>query len=161
MVPLYELTKKDHKWEWNERHDKARDYIIHHLVTAPTLALFQENAAIDLYTDASSLGYGAVLVQTIEGRRHPNAYMSQRTTDNESRYHSYELETLAVVRAIKHFRHYLYGRKFKVITDCNFLKASSHKKTYCLGFTDGGPSSRITISKLNTKKVSTSSMQIF
>lgn len=128
MVPLYELTKKDSKWEWNERHDEARNSIIQHLSTAPTLALFQENAPIELYTDASSLAYGAVLVQLIEGRHHPVAYMSQRTTDAESRYHSYELETLAVVRAIKHFRQYLYGRNFKVITDCNALKASSHKK---------------------------------
>lgn len=128
MVPLYELTKKDAKWEWNERHDEARNQIVQHLSTAPTLALFQEDAPIELYTDASSLGYGAVLVQIIGDRQHPVAYMSQRTTDAESRYHSYELETLAVVRAIKHFRHYLYGRKFKVITDCNALKASKHKK---------------------------------
>lgn len=54
--------------------------------------------------------------------------MSQRTTETESRYHSHELETLAVVRAVKNFRHYLYGRKCKVITDCNALKASKHKK---------------------------------
>nr|XP_037875440.1 uncharacterized protein LOC119630363 [Bombyx mori]XP_037875446.1 uncharacterized protein LOC119630363 [Bombyx mori] len=128
MVPLYELTKKDAKWEWNERHDEARNIIILHLSTAPTLALFQENAPVELYTDASSLGYGAVLIQIIGGRQHPVAYMSQRTTDAESRYHSYELETLAVVRAVKHFRHYLYGRKFKIITDCNALKASKHKK---------------------------------
>ncbi|KAJ8710458.1 hypothetical protein PYW08_008973 [Mythimna loreyi] len=128
MVPLYELTKNDAKWEWNERHDEARNHIIRHLSTAPTLTLFQEDAPIELYTDASSIGYGAVLVQTIGGRQHPVAYMSQRTTDAESRYHSYELETLAVVRAIKHFRHYIYGRKFKVITDCNALKASKNKK---------------------------------
>jgi hypothetical protein len=128
MVPLYELTKKDAKWEWNERHEEARNQIVQYLSTAPTLALFQEDAPIELFTDASSLGYGAVLVQTINNRQHPVAYMSQRTTDAESRYHSYELETLAVVRAIKHFRHYLYGRKFKVITDCNALKASKYKK---------------------------------
>lgn len=128
MVPLYELTKNDAKWEWNERHDEARNHIIQHLSTAPTLMLFQEDAPIELYTDASSIGYGAVLVQTVAGRQHPVAYMGQRTTDAESRYHSYELETLAVVRAVKHFRHYLYGRKFKVITDCNALKASKNKK---------------------------------
>lgn len=83
---------------------------------------------MELYTDASSIGYGAVLVQIVNGRHHPVAYMSLRTTEVESRYHSYELETLAVVKAIKHFRQYLYGRKFKVITDCNALKASKFKK---------------------------------
>nr|XP_037869898.1 uncharacterized protein LOC110385666 isoform X2 [Bombyx mori] len=88
----------------------------------------QEEAPIQLYTDASSLGFGAVLVQVIAGRQHAVAFMSMRTTETESRYHSYELETLAVVRAIKHFRQYLYGRKFTVITDCNALKASKHKK---------------------------------
>lgn len=54
-------------------------------------------------------------------------YFSRRTSEVESRYQSYELETLAVVRAVEHFRHYLYGRRFKVFTDCNSLKASKSK----------------------------------
>lgn len=37
----------------------------------------------------------------------------------ESRYHSFELECLAVVYAIKRFRIYLTGIKFKIITDCD------------------------------------------
>ncbi|CAK1581234.1 unnamed protein product [Parnassius mnemosyne] len=37
-------------------------------------------------------------------------------------------QTLAVVRAFKYFRHFLYGRKFKLITDCNALRASKHKQ---------------------------------
>lgn len=128
MVPLYELTKQGAKWEWNDRHENARSRVIQCLSSAPALTLFQEEAPILLYTDASSLGFGAVLVQVIDGRQRAVAFMSMRTTDAESRYHSYELETLAVVRAIKHFRQYLYGRKFTVITDCNALKASKHKK---------------------------------
>lgn len=128
LVPLYELTKPGAKWEWNERHEKAREKVIQCLTSTPVLTLFQEEAPIQLYTDASSLGFGAVLVQVIAGRQHAVAFMSMRTTETESRYHSYELETLAVVRAIKHFRQYLYGRKFTVITDCNALKASKHKK---------------------------------
>ncbi|CAK1589644.1 unnamed protein product [Parnassius mnemosyne] len=128
MMPLYELTKQGAKWEWNDRHEEARNKIIQCLTSSPVLTIFQEEAPIELYTDASSLGFGAVLVQIINKRQHAIAFMSMRTTDTESRYHSYELETLAVVRAIKHFRQYLYGRKFKIITDCNALKASKHKK---------------------------------
>lgn len=128
MLPLYELTKQGAKWTWTDNHEKARNTIIEYLTSTPVLTLFQEDAPIQLYTDASSLGYGAVLVQVINGRQHAVAFMSMRTTEAESRYHSYELETLAVVRAIKHFRQYLYGRKFTVITDCNALKASKHKK---------------------------------
>lgn len=40
---------------------------------------------------------------------------------------SYELETLAVVNAVKHFRHYLHGRKFVIFTDCNSLKSPRNK----------------------------------
>ena len=58
----------------------------------------------------------------VEGKNRVVEYYSKRT-----RYHSYELETLAVVNAIKHFRHYLHGREFLVVTDCNSLKASSSK----------------------------------
>lgn len=31
-------------------------------------------------------------------------------------------------KALKHFRHYLLGREFKVVSDCNALKASRHKR---------------------------------
>ncbi|CAH2088606.1 unnamed protein product [Euphydryas editha] len=128
MLPLYELTKKGAHWEWNERHENARNTIIEHLISAPKLTIFQEDAPTELYTDASSLGFGAILAQVIKRRRHAVAYISMRTTKVESRYHSHELETLAAVRAIKHFKQYLYERKFKVITDCNALEASKHKK---------------------------------
>lgn len=32
-----------------------------------------------------------------------------------------------MVNAVKHFRHYLHGRKFVVVTDCNAVKASKSK----------------------------------
>ncbi|CAK1552550.1 unnamed protein product [Leptosia nina] len=128
MVPLYNLTKQNVKWLWTHVHEEARQKIIHHLTSTPVLTIFQEGEPIELFTDASSLGFGGILIQIINGRQHVVAYFSMRTTETESRYHSYELETLAVVRAIKHFRHFLYGRKFTVITDCNAIKASKHKK---------------------------------
>lgn len=69
-----------------------------------------------------------MLIQKVDSLPHVVAYFSHRTNDAESRYHSYELETLAVVRAVEHFRHYLYGCRFTVFTDCNSLKASHSKK---------------------------------
>ncbi|XP_033176238.1 uncharacterized protein LOC117151557 [Bombus impatiens] len=63
----------------------------------------------------------------VEGTNRVVEYYSKRTSSAESRYHSYELETLGVVNAVKHFRHYLHGREFLVVTDCNSLKASSNK----------------------------------
>ena len=72
--------------------------------------IFDPNYQIELHTDASSEGYGAILMHKVEGKDKVIEYYSKRTNPAESRYHSYELETLAVVNAIKHFGHYLHGR---------------------------------------------------
>lgn len=127
LIPLYNLTKKDAKFQWTAECESVRLDIIRRLTSTPVLTIFQEGLPIELHTDASSSGLGAVLIQIQEGRQHVIAYMSMRTTEPESHYHSYELETLAVVRAIKHFRQYLYGRSFTIVTDCNAIKSSSSK----------------------------------
>lgn len=46
--------------------------------------------------------------------------MSRKTTDAEKR--SYELEALAIIEAVKKFRVYLLGIRFKIITDCSAFK---------------------------------------
>lgn len=91
------------------------------------LTIYKPDLPCEQYTDASSLGYGAVLIQKRDQYSHVVGYFSMRTTSVESKYHLYELETLAVVKAIKNFRHFLHSRPFKVITDCNSLKALRHK----------------------------------
>lgn len=83
-----------------------RQDIINYLTTEPILSIFDPDLPIELHTDASSIGYGAILMQIDNGRRKVISYFSMRTTDTESRYHSYELETLAVVKSLKHFRHF-------------------------------------------------------
>lgn len=59
---------------------------------------------------------------------HPVFYYSKRTTETESKYHSFELETLAIIYALKRFRVYLQGIKFKILTDCNSLTLTLNKK---------------------------------
>lgn len=90
------------------------------LTSRLVLALYNSRAPTELHTDASSYGYGAVLLQRQQdGRMHPIVYYSQRTTVTESRYHSYKLETLAIVYALERFRVYLQGISFVVVTDCS------------------------------------------
>ena len=70
-----------------------------------------------LQTDASSLGLGAVLCQIVDGKDRPIAYASKRTSRTEANYGSSQLEILAVVWAVEHFRHYLAGKPFTLIAD--------------------------------------------
>eukprot|EP00731_Ephydatia_muelleri_P039043 Em1067g2a len=77
-----------------------------------------------LETDASGSGVGAVLSQSQDdGTFHPVAYASRSLTRPESNYGITELETLAVVWALTHFRGYLYGNSVTVYTDHAAVKA--------------------------------------
>jgi len=51
------------------------------------------------------------------------AYASRSTSVAEKHYSITELETLAVVWAVQHFRAYLYGHNVTVITDHSAIKA--------------------------------------
>ncbi|XP_076686111.1 uncharacterized protein LOC143378248, partial [Andrena cerasifolii] len=63
-------------------------------------------AETELHTDASGLGYGAILLQrdTQDGAFHPVYYASGKTTPAEEKYPSYELEVLAIIKSLKKFR---------------------------------------------------------
>ncbi|BES94514.1 Hypothetical Protein NTJ_07326 [Nesidiocoris tenuis] len=126
---ITELTKAGKPFLWGPQQDAARDYVISCLTNRPLLAIFDPTLSTELHTDASSLGYGAILLQ-YHGPNQPRvvAYYSQHTSKDEENYHSYELETLAVVNAFRHFRVYLLGIKFKLVTDCNAIKATATKK---------------------------------
>ncbi|XP_051862798.1 glycosyltransferase-like protein gnt13 [Drosophila albomicans] len=87
----------------------------------PVLKIFNPKHEIELHTDASIDGFGAVLLQKSpdDGSGHPVYYMSKKTPDAERRLTSYELELLAVVVALRKFRVYLLGEHFKLISDCD------------------------------------------
>lgn len=81
------------------------------------LVNYDENAEIQVRTDASSVGLGACLSQMVNGQEHILAYASRALNGAESRYSTTEQECLAVVWALKKFRPYLYGRFSRVVTD--------------------------------------------
>ena len=86
------------------------------LTQAPILAFPQFTADAPpflLQTDASAVGLGAVLEQ---GGR-VIAHTSRTLTKSEQQYSTIQKECLAAVYAMKHFRHYLLGRPFQLVTD--------------------------------------------
>lgn len=128
--PLTKLLKKDSQWSWGEEQIKAFATLKTKLIERPILALFDPKLKTELHTDASSLGLGGILMQTQAetGALKPVAYFSRQTTPEERHFHSYELETLAVVCSLKKFRPYLLGLEFTVYTDCNALRTTLTKR---------------------------------
>jgi hypothetical protein len=68
--------------------------------------------------DTSSHGFGAVLIQD----RHPTAFFSRPVADHHRALAAYERELIGLVQAVRHWRPYLWGRRFIVKTDHYSLK---------------------------------------
>lgn len=129
--PLTELLKKDKKFVFGDKEKQSFITLKLCLTSNPVLKIYRPKATTELHTDASKLGYGAVLMQLDEddNKFHPVHYYSRKTSKAESNYSSYELEVLAIVKSLEKLRVYLLGLKFKIITDCAAFKMTMAKKT--------------------------------
>lgn len=127
--PLTYLTKKEVAWYWGPEQDDAFSKLKSILTDRPVLAIYDPHADTEIHTDASKIGLGGILLQYQKDRSlKPVAYFSRVTSPEEMHYHSYELETLAVVESLKRFRIYVTGIPIKIVTDCAALRTTLSKK---------------------------------
>ena len=116
--PLYTLLQKVAQYQWTAECKVAFEILKSKLLSPPILAYPDFKKDFVLETHVSKLGLGAILSQHKEDNRlHPVVYASQSVSASEANYAITNLETLAVVWAITHFRYYLYGHNVTVITD--------------------------------------------
>lgn len=102
--PLYDLTKKNANFRFEEEEQRIFETLKDRLIDAPILSIYSPHDKTELHCDASATGFGAILLQKKTDRKlHPVFYFSKRTTETESRYHSYELETLSIIYALRRF----------------------------------------------------------
>ena len=88
------------------------------LVEAPVLTLPTSVKEYTLYSDASGIGLGCILMQ--DGK--VVAYASKQLKPYEQNNPTHDLELAVVVFALKIWRHYLYGEKCRIFTDHKSLK---------------------------------------
>ena len=122
LAPLRPLLSTRNDFLWTPNHSEAFQRAKELLVTAPTLAYFDTNKETRLYTDASRLGLGFVLMQKQNDEWKTVQAGSRFLTDTESRYAVIELECLAIAWAVKKCHIFLSGSDhFTVVTDHNPL----------------------------------------
>src|SRR5438309_12099120 len=93
------------------------------VINHPVLEFYDETADIRIIADASNVKLGAACEQSKDAKNwHPIAFASRLLTDVERRYSTSERELLACIFALKEFRPYVYGRRFKLLTDHLALK---------------------------------------
>lgn len=115
--PLTSCLKKRNRIIIDQKYIDAFNKCKELLTNAPILQYPDNDKPYILTTDASDLALGAVLSQGVLGSDKPIAYASRTLTDTESRYDATVKEVLAITWAVKHFRPYLYGKKFLLYTD--------------------------------------------
>ncbi|RWR86324.1 reverse transcriptase [Cinnamomum micranthum f. kanehirae] len=117
-APLTKLTRKDIPFVWNDECEYSFQTLKQRLVSALILSLPDGREGFVIYSDASALGLGCVLMQN----NRVTAYVSRQLKEHEKNYATHDLELAAVIFALKQWRHYLYGETFEVHCDHRSLQ---------------------------------------
>ena len=133
--PLNDLLHLSCKFVWTAKEQHAFETLRDAICCNPIRTHFREDCEHEIHTDASGLGLGAVLYQKEKDEdgkdvKRVVAYWARGLRDAEKRYQATELELLAVVEALEHFRVYVHGRHFTVVSDHQALLALN-KGTLC------------------------------
>lgn len=119
--PLYTLTSEKVRFRWGPNEEKAFKELKRKMTEPPVLAHFNPHIGCELRTDASHDGIGVIVLQQQQGEKHPIAYASRNLTKAEKNYPISELEALAVIYGLTHFRHFIYGKPVTIVSDHHAL----------------------------------------
>ena len=105
-APLTALASPAAPFEWTPAAQASFESLKRALSSAPVLRTFDPARRSVLTTDASGIAVAAILTQPDdEGHQHPVAYESRKLTATELAYPAHVLELLAVVHALRVFKH--------------------------------------------------------
>lgn len=115
--PLHDMLKKE-GFKWGSDQSAAFEKLKDKMCNSPVLTLPDFSKEFIIEADACGVGIGAVLMQS--GR--PIAFMSKALGPKAAGQSIYEKEAIAILEAIKKWRHYILGSKLIIKTDQQSLK---------------------------------------
>jgi hypothetical protein len=122
---LYDLLKKDKKFVWSEECQEYFDQLKKWFTEEPVLMMPDHLKPFQIQVDSSLFATGGILTQMdTNGDRHPCAYLSKSLTKEQRNYDTGDRELLAIVQALKEWRHYIQesGQTTIVLSDHNNLR---------------------------------------
>jgi hypothetical protein len=115
--PLTRLLRRD-AFAWDDEATAAFEALKGALTTGPVLQMPDFDRPFIVDCNASGAGFGAILHQG-DG---PLAYFSRPFAARHLKLAACEQELIGLVRAVRHWQPYLWGRSFRVRTDHYSLK---------------------------------------
>jgi len=114
-IPLNDLLRKSTKWAWTPERHNAFEKLKVAFVSKPVLLIPDYEKPFIIEADASLFATGAVLLQEdANGDEHPTGYLSNSLNPAERNYQVYDRELMAIIRALREWRHYVQGSSFHV-----------------------------------------------
>lgn len=105
--PLNSLKRKDVPWVWSESCERAFCDLKSSLCESVSLALPNFSIHFEIHCDASNVGLGGALVQTINGVTHVISFASRTLTSSERNYSTTSKEVLSIVWCLELWHEYL------------------------------------------------------
>jgi hypothetical protein len=130
--PLHELTKKLVPWHWDDKRQNAFDVLKQMFTSYPVLRNPDPDKRYIVDTDASAYAVGATISQDFPDGRHPIAFFSKSLLPAERNYDIYDRELLAIIYAVKAFRHLLLGARHQFLIRSDHKNLTYFKKAHLL-----------------------------
>ena len=112
--PLHNMVKKDQKWNWTEKQERAFRELKERFIKELVLAAPDLDKKIRMEVDASDYATGGVLFMECEDRLwRLVAFLSKSLNETERNYEIHDKEMLAIIRGLENWRHLLEGARFK------------------------------------------------
>ncbi|XP_042146943.1 uncharacterized protein LOC121836189 [Ixodes scapularis] len=117
VEPLRRFLRKGQEFIWDQNAEESFGKAKNLLASCSAVSMFDRSLPVQVTTDASAYGLGAVLQQVIDGETRTIAFASRTLTPQERKYSTGEREALACLWACEHWHVYLWGRNFVLRTD--------------------------------------------
>ena len=108
------LTKKEEKWRWRDKQQKAFEQLKIVFMSRPLLVVPDLDKELRVEADTSNFATGGVLsIKCKDNKWRPVAYISKSLNETERNYKIHDKEMLAVICCLEAWRHLLEGTRSK------------------------------------------------
>ena len=100
--PLHKMTRKENKWSWGERQQKAFEELKKRFTMEPVLVTPYLDKEMRVEVDASDFAMGGVLLMKYEDENwRPVAYISKSLNKAKRNYEIHDKEMLVIIRCLE------------------------------------------------------------
>jgi len=111
---LHELMRKEQKWDWRIRQEKAFKALKKWFTTEPILVTSDLDKKMRIEVDTLDYATEGILsIECEDGKWKPVAYLLKSLNKTERNYEIHNKEILAVIRGLENWRYLLESAKFK------------------------------------------------